>query len=82
MTTRDQLTAERLDALLRMIEESGATKAGELPPEGHARGLRRVRELGESGRVAEAHAEGRGPPEDVGRGPPASRESSQGGPDR
>lgn len=61
---RVQLLNERFASLMRMIEENGATAAGEAPPAEHAAALRDTTTLGEADEIANAHAEGRGPPED------------------
>lgn len=61
MPTRDQLTQERLDALLAMITDDGAKPPGEVDPE-HVEAIRNTDGFGEGRDVAQAHAEGRGPP--------------------
>ncbi|MHB9287368.1 hypothetical protein ACKVMT_10060 [Halobacteriales archaeon Cl-PHB] len=66
MTTRDQLTQERLDALLAMLVDDGRKPPGEVDP-AHAEQLQQTRDIGEAAEVSEAHAEGREPPENVGR---------------
>lgn len=62
---RTQLLEERTDALFRVIAEDGATPAGSAPAD-HVAALRDVQLLGDAGRVADAHADGRGPPTDLG----------------
>jgi hypothetical protein len=67
------IKAERGEALARLIGEDGQTPAGEVPAD-HAAALREVERPGEATRVADAHAEGRGPPSFAGApddaGPP------------
>lgn len=66
MTTREQLTQERLDALIDVIVQDGVTPAGEVPAD-HVEAIRGVGQLGTAREVAQAHAQGNAPP-DVGRG--------------
>lgn len=66
MTTREQLTAERLDALLTMIENDGVTPPGEAPPAEHIRAIRGAGRRGEPDEVARAHRNGNGPPDFAG----------------
>lgn len=57
--------AERGDALTRLIAEDGTTASGSIPSE-HVAALLDVEKPGEARRVADAHAEGRAPPNDLG----------------
>jgi hypothetical protein len=52
---------KRLDALLGMIAEDGATPAGQTPPVEHIQALRDA-PIGRTDEVRNAHAEGRDPP--------------------
>lgn len=61
---RIQLANEQVEALLRLIEEDGATPPGEAPPD-HVGAIRGVEQLGEAEAVADAHAQSNAPP-DVG----------------
>lgn len=65
MTTREQLTAEKLNRLLEMIADDGATQAGEIPPREHVVCLLCSPDTDHTRRVAQAHREGRGPPEET-----------------
>jgi hypothetical protein len=63
MTTREQLTHERVTAFLQMITEDGATPAGELPPVEFVEALGQTTELGHGREVAKAARENRAPPD-------------------
>lgn len=77
--TREQLTAEQFDALLAMLTDDGGGGPGSVDPE-HVAALRRVRGFDASKKIAQAHREGRGPPEDLGgRGPPENGGGGGGG---
>lgn len=67
MTTREQLTHERLDALYRLICDDGTTPAGEICPK-YAAAVRGARDLDEPRRLAEEHAKGKAPPQERGNG--------------
>jgi len=71
--------AERFDALTRLISEDGSTSPGVIPTD-HVAALQQTERLGEADQIADAHADGRGPPDHVGggRGPPDGQ--GQGGP--
>lgn len=62
MTTREKLTAEKVDALLQMIAESGASPAGEMPGQAYAEALANAASLDDPRAVAQAHFEGTAPP--------------------
>lgn len=66
MTTREQLTHERLQALLSMLTDDGRKPPGEVDPE-HVDAIREAREPGEGRQVAQAHRNGEAAP-DVGPG--------------
>lgn len=61
MTKRNQLAADRVDALLRLIADSGASAAGEVPAE-YVEALQMTREVRQANEVAQAHRENREPP--------------------
>lgn len=63
MPTRTQLAAERMQALLRMIAEGGASGPGNLPPAKYVEALNGVGTLGKVREVAQAHKQGSPPPE-------------------
>lgn len=63
MTSRDQLTNERLDALIEVLTEQGV-----LDPDWRD-ALENTRELGQGQEVAEAARQGQGPPDFVREGP-------------
>lgn len=60
MTTREQITTEKLNALIEVLENEGVLSAE------WRDSLRAVRESGEGREVAEAAREGRGPPDHSG----------------
>jgi len=68
MTTRDQLTAEQVDALLRMIADSGGSPAGAMPGVAYVEALADTAAVDDPRAVAQAHREGNAPP-DVGGAP-------------
>jgi len=53
MPTREQLTHERVEALLDMMESDGATPAGEPPRPEDLEALRKTRKLGSAREIAE-----------------------------
>lgn len=55
MPTRAQLTEEKVQALLAMIKESGASTKGNMPPVKYIEALFGVAEIGEANDVAHAH---------------------------
>ncbi len=55
---REQLTHEKLDALLRMISEDGVTASGEAPPPEYIDEIRSVAQLGDAEKIAVAHCRG------------------------
>jgi len=61
MTTREQITHEKVEALLEMIAEEGATKSGDIPTP-HIRELSQSKELTHAREVREAHAKSNRPP--------------------
>lgn len=68
MTTREQLTFERFQALISMMAQDGATPAGEMPRPGDLEALQQAHELGQAGQVREAHANNNAPPDFAGGG--------------
>ena len=62
MTTREQLTFERVKGLVRMVRESGASAPSDVPPEAYIDALERTREHGDADAVADAHAASEAPP--------------------
>lgn len=62
MTTREQLTFERMAALLSMIEENGATAAGSTPRPGDVKALQDAWKLGQPEEVRQAHKKNNTPP--------------------
>lgn len=62
------LNAQKVEALLTMLTESGASAAGQLPSAKYLDAIRRVEEPGRADEVAAAHREGRGPPDNAGNG--------------
>lgn len=67
MPTREQLTTERLNALIVMWKEGGRTPAGDPPSDEHIGTLKEVTDVGEAREVADAHKADKAPP-DVGGG--------------
>ena len=53
MPTREQLTAERTRAILRLIAEENETPAGKLPTPDYLDRLQRTRDLGEADQICE-----------------------------
>ncbi|WP_187347771.1 hypothetical protein [Haloplanus rubicundus] len=74
---RDQILMERFNALIRLIEQDGASAAGDLPPADYLSALRSVNSPEQHREIEEAHREGRGPPDFAGRrGPPNQGDGS------
>jgi hypothetical protein len=61
--TREQLTFERLEALIDMIKDDGESPAGQNPPSGYLRKLKETRKWGDAKQVSDAHKESVGPPD-------------------
>jgi len=70
---------QRLDALLMMIREDGATPAGEVPGPDHIEALEQA-PIGRADEVRQAHAEGRGPPDFAGSSGSNGSNGRDGGP--
>jgi len=62
MPTREQLTQERLDALLSMMADDGRKPPGKVDLS-HIETLKNTGEFGEGRKVAKNHREGNPPPE-------------------
>jgi hypothetical protein len=62
MTKEGHRAEQKIDALIEMITEDGASPAGQLPPSDHIRAIREA-PVGRADEVRAAHAEGRGPPD-------------------
>lgn len=63
MATREKLTFERFRAYAQMVEQDGATAAGETPRPEDIEALFQAGELGQAERVREAHANNGNPPD-------------------
>lgn len=61
MATREQITKERLDALLSMLQDDGVKPPGEINPD-HIRAIEGRNNLGGPMEVAKAHKNGESPP--------------------
>lgn len=55
MPTREQLTFERLEALIAMIKEEGVTQEGDPPPSSHLNDLMSTEGLGDADSIRSSH---------------------------